>query len=94
MTWIETIPLSQADETLRRAVEGERALYPPEYADPVAGLPDDDAGGIAAAHSLIPEALYHSFATFGVLLSPELPLTRRQHEMITTLVSVLNRCFY
>jgi hypothetical protein len=94
MTWIKTIPLSQADEKLRRAVEGERALYPPEYADPVAGLPDDDGGGIAASHSLIPEALYHSFATFGVLLSPELPLTRRQHEMITTLVSVLNRCFY
>ena len=25
---------------------------------------------------------------------PELPLTRRQHEMITTVVSVTNRCVY
>ena len=31
---------------------------------------------------------------FGVLLAPELPLQRRQHEMIATLVSALNRCFY
>ena len=29
-----------------------------------------------------------------VLLSPELPLTRRQHEMIATVVSALNGCFY
>ena len=34
------------------------------------------------------------FATFGALMSPELPLTRRQHEMITTVVSVTNRCRY
>ena len=47
-----------------------------------------------ASHSLIPDALHHAFATFGVLMSPDLPLTRRQHEMITTLVSVRNRCHY
>jgi len=47
-----------------------------------------------ASHSLIPEALYHAFATFGVLMSPELPLGRRQQEMITTVVSVTNRCHY
>jgi len=27
-------------------------------------------------------------------MSPDLPLTRRQHEMITTVVSVTNRCRY
>jgi len=43
---------------------------------------------------LIPDALYHSFATFGSLMSPELPLSRRQHEMITTVVSAINRCQY
>jgi hypothetical protein len=43
---------------------------------------------------LIPTALYHAFATFGSLLSPDLPLSRRQHEMITTVVSVANRCHY
>jgi alkylhydroperoxidase family enzyme len=92
MTWIKTIPLSDADGKLREAWEGERALYPEEYATPT-GI-TDEAGGIVAAHSLIPDALYHAFATFGALMSPDLPLTRRQHEMITTVVSVTNRCFY
>jgi AhpD family alkylhydroperoxidase len=27
-------------------------------------------------------------------MSPELPLERRQHEMIATMVSVTNRCVY
>ena len=92
MTWIKTIPLEDADETLRAAVEGQRATYPKEYDVPT-GI-TDDAGSIVAAHSLIPEALHHAFCTFGVLMSPDLPLSRRQHEMITTLVSVQNRCFY
>jgi AhpD family alkylhydroperoxidase len=29
-----------------------------------------------------------------VLMSLDLPLNRRQHEMITTVVSVTNRCKY
>jgi len=91
MTWIKTIPFD-ADEKLRRAVDGERALYPSEYAIPTGVT--DEAGGIVASHSLIPDALFHAFATFGVLMSPDLPLTRRQHEMITTVVSVTNRCHY
>ena len=44
--------------------------------------------------SLIPDAMFHAFAAFGALMSPELPLTRRQHEMITTVVSAINRCQY
>ena len=55
---------------------------------------DNETAGIVASHTLIPEALHHAFATFGVLMSPDLPLSRRQHEMITTLVSVTNRCVY
>ena len=93
MTWIKTIPFSEADGKLRGAIEGQRALYPREYAAPT-HLADDERDGIVASHSLIPDALFHSFATFGVLMSPDLPLTRRQHEMITTVVSVTNRCFY
>ena len=92
MTWNKTIPESEADERLRDALAKERALYPREYAQPT-GI-TDEAGGIAASHSLIPDALFHAFATFGVLMSPDLPLTRRQHEMITTVVSVTNRCHY
>ena len=93
MTWIRTIPLNQADEKLRKAMDGQRDLYPVEYAVPV--HPVEDGGSqITASHSLIPEALYHAFATFGALMSPELPLQRRQHEMIATMVSVTNRCVY
>jgi hypothetical protein len=94
MTWIKTIPLSEANEELRRAAEGQRHLYPVEYATPVHPTPDGQSSGIVESHSLIPDALYHAFSTFGVLMSPELPLTRRQHEMITTMVSVTNRCHY
>lgn len=93
MTWIRTIPLPEADEKLRRAIEGQRELYPKEYANPVHPTPDGTSG-IVASHSLIPDALYHAFATFGALMSSELPLSRRQHEMITTVVSVANRCRY
>lgn len=93
MTWIKTNPLSEGDDALRRAVEGQRSLYPIEYAQPVHPT-GDGTSDIVASHSLIPDALYHAFATFGVLMSPELPLTRRQQEMITTMVSVVNRCHY
>ena len=93
MTWIRTIPMDQADDKLRRAMEAQKALYPVEYATPV--HPAEGGGAqIIASHTLIPDALYHAFSTFGVLMSPELPLSRRQHEMITTMVSVTNRCVY
>jgi len=94
MTWIRTTPVSEADEKLRKAIEDERVLYPKEYAVPLHPAPDGGASMIVASHSLIPEALYHAFATFGALMSPDLPLQRRQHEMIATVVSVTNRCVY
>jgi hypothetical protein len=55
---------------------------------------EDGTAGIVGSHTLIPDALFHAFAEFGALMSPELPLERRQHEMIATMVSVTNRCFY
>lgn len=93
MPWIKTVPFNTADEKLRAALEAQRALYPPEYQAPVASV-DADTPGIVASHSLIPEALQHAFSTFGALMSPDLPLDRRQHEMIATMVSVTNRCHY
>ncbi len=69
MTWIRTIPMAEADDKLRHAIESQKALYPKEYATPV--HPTEGGG-----------------------MSPELPLNRRQHEMITTMVSVTNRCVY
>ena len=85
--------LAEADDTLRQAIEGEKLLYPKEYSDPVHPDPSG-ASSIVGSHTLIPEALFHAFATFGSLMSPDLPLGRRQHEMIATMVSVTNRCVY
>jgi hypothetical protein len=93
MAWIKTVPFDEGDERLLKALGDQRALYPPEYAEPVAAL-NENAPGIVASHTLIPEALYHAFATFGSLMSPDLPLERRQHEMIATMVSLTNRCHY
>ena len=93
MTWIKTIPIGESEE-VRKAAESQRALYPIEYATPVHPTLDGETAGIVASHSLIPKALYHAFATFGSLMDPDLPLNRRQHEMITTVVSVTNRCHY
>jgi len=93
MTWIKTISIDE-DDKLRAAVERQRDLYPIEYAEPIHPTRDGQTSEIVASHSLIPDALYHAFATFGTLMSPDLPLTRRQQEMITTVVSVINRCHY
>lgn len=93
MTWIRTVPLAEASDALRRAIEAQRALYPKEYASPVHPT-GDGTSGIVASHSLIPKALEHAFSTFGALMAPDLPLDRAQHEMISTMVSVTNRCRY
>lgn len=93
MTWIRTVSLAEADQRLRQAIEGEKAFYPQEYAEPVHPDPSG-ASSIVGSHTLIPDALFHAFATFGSLLSSDLPLNRAQHEMIATLVSVTNRCVY
>jgi hypothetical protein len=97
MTWIKTIPPDAADDELRRSYEAVYALYPPEYGTappPSLARPDGTADSIVAAHSLIPEAMRHMMSGLAVLLRPDLPLMRRQQEMIATVVSVHNRCFY
>ena len=96
MTWIKTVPMSETAETdvrLRAAYEALTPLYPPEYGLP-SERPELAGESIVASHSLIPEALRHAFSTHGALMAADLPLSRRQHEMIATLVSVENRCFY
>jgi hypothetical protein len=94
MTWIKTVRMDD-DERVKKAMEAQRKLYPVEYATPVdvvvgTGEPDS----IVASHTLLPDALFHAFSTFGALMSPDLPLKRAQHEMIATMVSVINRCHY
>lgn len=96
MTWIPIIPPQNAEGELREAYGAVYALYPPEYGIEAAAVrrADGSADSIVAAHSLIPSALRHSMSAYGALLSPALPLSRSQHEMIATVVSALNGCFY
>jgi hypothetical protein len=96
MTWINIIPPSQAGTPLREMYQRLYALYPSEYSEEVPAVtrPDGTADSIIAAHSLLPEVMEPIFTAFGRLLSLDLPLSRRQHEMIATLVSSLNHCVY
>jgi hypothetical protein len=82
------------DERVRDAIMGQRKLYPVEYATPVPVVDRGVEESIVGSHSLFPDVLFHTFSAFGALLSPELPLRRDQHEMIATMVSVTNSCFY
>jgi hypothetical protein len=96
MPWIKTIPPQDADPSLRAIYESVRSLYPIEYATPVPALlrPDGSSDSIVAAHSLIPEAMRHMMSGLAMMYQPHLPLTRRQHEMIASVVSAKNACFY
>ena len=95
MAWIKTIKFEEADENLREILIKTRAGYPAEYAAPMSDDPASPLNeSIVDSHTLIPDALYHSFSAFSAMMSPNLPLERRQHEMIATLVSVTNDCFY
>ena len=98
MVWIKTAsPTPEHPEVLER-VHALAAMYPREYeageptSAPVPEAVREDS--IMLSHSLIPKAMFHAFATFAELMDPALPLSRRQHEMIATTVSALNRCFY
>lgn len=93
MAWIKTIPFEEADEKLKEVLMKTRMSYPQEYATPA---PNASAinESIVDSHTLIPDALYHSFSAFSAMMSPDLPLERRQHEMIATMVSVTNDCHY
>jgi hypothetical protein len=93
MTWIKTVSMED-DDRVKKAMLAQRAVYPIEYTTPVHPENNGQSSSIVASHSLIPDAMFHAFSTFGALMSPQLPLQRRQHEMIATMVSVANRCVY
>jgi hypothetical protein len=93
MAWIKTVPFTEADERLQKMLMDLRALYPREYETPTTEQTGTDES-IIESHTLIPDAMFHSFAAYAAMMSPELPLERRQHEMIATMVSAANDCFY
>ena len=98
MTWIKTVPPTPENTAVREALEAQSGLYPQEYRPEGRGesrvppLVANDS--IVLSHSLLPDVMKHAFSTFGALMDPALPLSRRQHEMIAATVSAVNRCFY
>lgn len=96
MTWIKTVTPAEAEPALRALYRKLYSSFPSDYLAEVPALvrSDGTADSITSAHSLLPEVMEPIFIAMARLLAPELPLTRRQHEMIATLVSSLNGCFY
>jgi len=93
MTWIKTIPFEEADEKLKQILEETRRSYPKEYGSGnPPSIPLDES--IVDSHTLMPEVLGHIFQGFSAMMKNDLPLSRRQHEMIATMVSISNDCFY
>ena len=86
MTWIKTVPHSEATDDLKEAMQEMRKGYPPEYAIEVPSLiaaaSRETGGGITDSHTLIPKVLFHSFSAHREMMSPDLPLSRAQHEMM------------
>ncbi len=98
MTWIEIQSPGpdhpELGPALELALRGYPAEYAPEGQEPGRLPAAVETDSIVMAHSLIPAALGHFMAGYAALLDPALPLSRRQHELIATTVSTLNRCFY
>jgi len=98
MTWIKVVRPGSGDAELdaayAEAYEGMPAEYTPAAQGAMNMPPVVAADSIVASHSLIPDALRHMFAGYSALLQPDLPLSRRQHELIAATVSALNDCFY
>ncbi len=93
MAWIKTIAPRDADKDLREMLIKMRSGFPPEYGTPAKGASGSDES-IVESHTLIPGAMYHAFMTMSSLMADELPLERRHHEMIATVVSEANDCHY
>ena len=87
------------DPAVMQTVGGKlRQQYPSEYSQArmhERRVPDAVAReSILMSHTLLPEVMYPIFAAHAAMMSPDLPLSRAQHEMIATVVSATNDCFY
>jgi hypothetical protein len=90
--WIKTDPAVMA--TVGAAL---RKRYPREYSTPASERHVPEAvqrESILMSHTLLPDVMEPVFAAHAAMMSPDLPLTRAQHEMIATVVSAVNSCFY
>jgi hypothetical protein len=74
-----------------------RKTYPREYASQPEERHVPEAvrrESIVMSHTLLPGVMRHVFSAHSEMMSPDLPLSRAQHEMIATVVSATNDCFY
>jgi hypothetical protein len=98
MTWIRPVlPLDPDHPLYAQRLREAREGYPAEYGPPRADsrLPAAVAReSIMASHALLPDVMFHMFAGYRAMLAPDLPLTRREHELIAVIVSRANDCFY
>jgi len=81
MAYIRTVPVEQAEGSLKK-------LY--EAAERRAGR----VFNILKLMSIRPEIARASIAMYVAIMHRESPLSRAQREMIATLVSRVNNCFY
>ena len=90
MAWIK-LPKPPLSE-----LQALRSGLPDEYRTPPSALlpPEVARESIVASHALVPQAMLGMFGGFNALMAPELPLSRKEHEMIATVVSSINDCFY
>jgi hypothetical protein len=90
MAWIR-LPKPKLEDILPIR-QGLPAVY---GAPPSARLPEAvRRESIVATHAMAPAAMVGIFGGFNALLSPSLPLSRREQEMIAVVVSSINDCFY
>ena len=92
MAWIRTPRPPPSHPALAAARKG----LPPEYGAPMSTAVPEAVRreSIVMSHGLIPDVMAGMFGGFAALLSPDLPLARRDHELIAVVVSVVNECFY
>jgi hypothetical protein len=90
MAWIKMTGLQDPDLTpeLAEAYQSLGPHMPPEY------MGGKDVAEIVRVHSLDPTAVRNVFTAGLHLIGGPSPLSRREREMINTVVSTANRCFY
>ena len=90
--WIDTDPAVMATlgAELRKRYPREYSTKPDERQVPEAVARES----IVMSHTLLPQVMEHVFGAHAAMLAPDLPLSRAQHEMIATVVSATNDCFY
>ena len=88
VAWLETIPRSRADGALADAYAAMADRPMPEVYRP----PHGDMAGIIRAHSLDPRLMSLTFGASGTLHGSTLTWTER--ELLSSVTSRTNQCFY